>query len=659
MRAVLLRLTGPGIVAGAIGATAARLILRTDTPEGSGALLSGSTALTMALVATAVALAATRAAGRIPEHALTGVGACCAGIGLWLAASAPGGGAWTAGLVVAAAGFAPALALQRLLITESAEVLHPLRRPWPERDTEGNETRYVLFSWYWTAVTIGCLCTFLPLMFHPLGVAPVLRVVGAAAVAGGLLSLLRPLPRRDPVPDGIATPDAPWARRSTAAAFGLGALLAGGGAWGHALLSGEWQRSPQGVAGVLAATAGGAAVTVIFGRWFHRLAHRRGAGRAGAIGNQLMIGGGMALLGALSFTYIGLIVSWIIAAGALVLAAVGLDAATWVGLQPSTRRVVAARQVAGFALGAGVVVALLAGPLAGRHDQLKVALASLACIGVGYPLARRCPPAEAVGHRRRTWTTTVPRRVERGAGIPLLQLVEVGVAYENVQVVFEASLTVDAGRIVALLGTNGAGKTTTLRAISGLEPVCAGRITYRGLDITQTPPTWRVGMGLHQIVGGEAVATELTVEENLRLFAHSVPRAQVDAGIAAALEQFPRLRERRSQNAATLSGGEKQMLALAKAFIVSPRLLLIDEFSLGLAPALVDELLPVVRRIAARGTSVLLVEQSVDVACELADYAYVLEKGEIRHEGTPADLQATGDLVRSVYLAERPRFDRP
>lgn len=650
MRAILARLAGPGVIAGAAGASAARLML----PAGTGEALAARALPVMALVALAGALAATRAAGRIPEQILIGTAAVGAGAGMWLAASDPGGAAGTAGLAVAAAGFGPSIALQRLLIAESAEVLNTPRLAWPARDAEGNEARFVLFSWYWTALTLGVLGVFLASMVQPVGIVAVLRGAGVAAAAGGVLTLLRPLPWADPGADGIAVAGAPWSRRGAAAAFGFGALFAGTASSGHALLAGEWQRTPQGAAGVLAATAGGAAVTVILGRWFHHLGRRRGAGRAAISGHLLMLGGGMALLGALSFTYIGLITSWILAAGALVLAAVGLDAATWAGFRPATRRVVAARQVAGFAAGAAAAVGLLAGPLAGRHDQLRIAVTALAPIGVGYLLARRCPAEEVAVHRRRAWRTTVPGRVEQGPGTPLLRLDGVGVAYEGVQVVFEAGLVVPEGRVVALLGTNGAGKTSMLRAISGLEPLCAGRIVYRGLDITRTPPTWRVGMGLHQIVGGDAVAAELSVAENLRLFAHSLPRSAAGPGIAAALEQFPRLAERRSQSAATLSGGEKQMLALAKAFITSPRLLLIDEFSLGLAPALVDELLPALRGIAARGTSVLLVEQSVDLACEVADYVYVMERGEIRREGTPADLQAQGDLVRSVYLAGPP-----
>ena len=650
MRAVGVRPAGPGIIAGAAGATAARLIL----PASPGETLAGSTLLTMALVALAAALAATRAVGRIPEQSLIGTAAVCAGAGMWLAASDPVGGAGTAGLVVAAAGFGPAVALHRLLIAEAAEAPASPGR-WPARDDAGNEARFALFGWYWTALTLGALGVFLASMAQPVGLAAVLRGAGAAAAAGGLLSLLAPLRGGDPAPDGIAVPDAPWARRAAVAAFGFGALFAGGASAGYELLAGEWQRTPQGAAGVLAATAAGAGVTVTVGRWFHRLGCRRGAGRAAAAGHQMMLGGGMALLGAFSFTYIGLIVSWILAAGSLVLAAVGLDAATWAGFRPATRRVVAARQVVAFAAGAALSVALSVALPAGRYDQLRIAVPSLACILAGYLLARRSPadPA-AVGHPRRAWSATVPGRVEQGPGTPLLRLAGAGVAYDGVQVVFNADLVVPEGRIVALLGTNGAGKTTTLRAVSGLEALCEGRILYRGLDITRTPPTWRVGMGLQQIVGGGAVAGELSVAENLRLFAHSVPRPQVTAGIAAALEQFPRLAERRSQSAATLSGGEKQMLALAKAFITSPRLLLIDEFSLGLAPALVDELLPALRGIAARGTAILLVEQSVDLACELADYVYVMEKGEIRLHGTPADLQAQGDLVSAVYLAGAP-----
>ncbi len=655
------RAAGPGLVAWSIGAAVAGLILGTGPAAGRG--LGGLTAAAMILAAAAGAVAVARsAAGRLSGAVLAGAGAFGAGAGLWLASGSPGGGAWTWGLALTAAGFAPAFALQRLLIAEDFQAEDPEAESpevaGPEGATGADQTLYARFNWHWAAVIVGCLCPLAWAMLWSADPGAVLRVAGAAAAAGGLLTLLASASSAPALSassgaaaaEGISVPDAPWARRSVAAAFAVGALFAGLAASGPALLSGEWQRTPRGAAGVLAAAAGGAAVAVIFGRWFHRLDRRRGAARASSAGFQMMVGGLMALLGALSFTYVGLVVAWSMAAGAFALAAVGLDAATWTGLSPSARRAVAARQVVGFAGGAAAAAALLAGPLAGRHHQVKIAVAALACIEVGRRLSRRCPPAAAADPHRRPWTASRPRRV-RDEG-PLLELAGVGVAYEGVQVVFDASLIVEEGQVVVLLGTNGAGKTTTLRAVSGLEPVCAGRIVFRGLDVTRTPPTWRVGMGLHQIVGGDAVAAGLTVEENLRLFSHLVARARADAGIADALELFPRLQERLSRRAATLSGGEKQMLALAKALIVEPRLLLIDELSLGLAPALVTELVPVVRQIAARGTAVLLVEQSLNVACDLADHAYVMEKGEIRHRGPVADPETMADLMRSVYLAD-------
>lgn len=700
------RAAGLGLVAWSVGAAAAGLILGSGPDAGRG--LGGLTAAAMILAAAAAAVVVARTAGRVPgpdlaEVAavartggrlpgppLAGAGAVCAGIGLWLASAFSDGGAWTWGLALTSAGFCVAFSFQRLLVAESQEIESRVagRRPYDGADAdraESEQSLYARFNWYWTAVIVGCLCPLAWAMLWAADPDAVLRVAGIAAAAGGLLTLLVPAPgssapgslassTSDRSADrsaaasgpsaspavgagtggvgGISVPDAPWARRSIAAAFGVGALFAGMAGSGHALLSGEWQRTPRGAAGVLAAAAAGAAVAVLFGRWFHRLDRRRGAARAEAAGFQMMVGGLIALLGAFSFTYIGLIVSWSMAAGALALAAVGLDAAAWAGLSPSARRTVAARQIVGFAWGAAAIAILLAGPLAGRHHQVKIAVAALACIEVGRRLSRRCPPAPAAGPHRRSWSAAVPRRVRPGGGGPLLELDGVGVAYEGVQVVFDASLTVEEGQVAVLLGTNGAGKTTTLRAVSGLEPVSAGRIVFRGLDVTRTPPTWRVGMGLHQVVGGEAVATGLTVEENLRLFSHSVPRARAATGMADALDLFPRLRERLSRRAATLSGGEKQMLALAKALIVEPRLLLIDELSLGLAPALVTELVPVVRQIAARGASVLLVEQSLNVACDLADRAYVMEKGEIRHRGPVTDPETMADLLRSVYLAD-------
>ena len=240
-----------------------------------------------------------------------------------------------------------------------------------------------------------------------------------------------------------------------------------------------------------------------------------------------------------------------------------------------------------------------------------------------------------------------PRRA-----VPLLDCRGIQAGYDGVQVLFDVDLRVDEGQIVALMGTNGAGKTTLLRVISGLLAPTEGAVTFGGVDITSYDPTWRVRLGMNQIAGGESLAPGLTVAENLRMFSYSLGRRhqRAHAGIDAALEQFPRLAERRNQPASTLSGGEKQMLALAKAFVLRPRLLVIDEFSLGLAPKIVGELLPVVEQLNATGTSVLLVEQSVNVALSVAHHAVCMEKGEMVYDGPAAALRDQPDLLRSVYL---------
>jgi ABC-type branched-subunit amino acid transport system ATPase component len=217
---------------------------------------------------------------------------------------------------------------------------------------------------------------------------------------------------------------------------------------------------------------------------------------------------------------------------------------------------------------------------------------------------------------------------------------------------FDVSLTVDDGEIVALLGTNGAGKSTLLRVISGLSLPQVGSVRYRGRDITHFGAERRVRLGMTQIPGGRAVFGPLSVVENMRLYGYTLgrKRSAVDATIERVLEAFPNLATRRNQMAQTLSGGEQQMLALGKAMMLEPTLLLIDELSLGLAPVVVGELLGVVRRIRDRGTAVVLVEQSVNVALTLADHAYFMEKGEIRFDGPSSVLLERGDLLRSVFL---------
>jgi ABC-type branched-subunit amino acid transport system ATPase component/sugar phosphate permease len=243
--------------------------------------------------------------------------------------------------------------------------------------------------------------------------------------------------------------------------------------------------------------------------------------------------------------------------------------------------------------------------------------------------------------------------VDGGTKLPLLSCRGIDFAYDQLQVLFDVSFTVEEGEMVALLGTNGAGKSTLLKVISGLGLPSAGSVRLNGADITYLDPTRRVRLGIMQIAGGQGTYLPLTVTDNLKAFGFSLGRDKkaVQRGIDRTFEVFPRLAERRNQPAATMSGGENQMLALARAFMLKPRLLLIDELSLGLAPKIVGELLEMVRAINAEGTAVVLVEQSVNIALSLVHHAYFMEKGEIKFDGEAQDLLRRDDLLRSVFLA--------
>lgn len=225
-------------------------------------------------------------------------------------------------------------------------------------------------------------------------------------------------------------------------------------------------------------------------------------------------------------------------------------------------------------------------------------------------------------------------------------------SYGLVQVLFGVDLEVRAGEIVALLGTNGAGKSTLLKAISGLLDPTGGTIVLDGRDITHADAQQTAALGIAQVPGGRAIFPTLTVEEHLRLAAWlERDEAHVRRATAEVLDLFPVLAQRRTQLAGDLSGGEQQMLALGMAFIARPTLLMIDELSLGLAPAVVTELLDVVRAFRDRGTAVLIVEQSVNVALTLAERTYFMEKGEVSFEGPTTDLLIRDDILRSVFLS--------
>lgn len=246
----------------------------------------------------------------------------------------------------------------------------------------------------------------------------------------------------------------------------------------------------------------------------------------------------------------------------------------------------------------------------------------------------------------------VQRITSSGGHLPLLSCRKVDFSYGQLQVLFDVDFTVDDGEVVALLGTNGAGKSTLLKVISGVGLPTSGTVRYRGQDVTYLDAERRVRLGISQVPGGRAVFGSLTVAENLRSFGYTQrhSRKWIEAGIDRSFETFPRLHDRRHSLASTLSGGEQQMLGLSQALILRPRLLLIDELSLGLAPVIVGQLLDLVREINAQGTAVVLVEQSVNIALSVAHHAYFMEKGQVRFDGASQDLLARGDLLRAVFL---------
>ncbi len=232
----------------------------------------------------------------------------------------------------------------------------------------------------------------------------------------------------------------------------------------------------------------------------------------------------------------------------------------------------------------------------------------------------------------------------------LLDVSDLDAGYGPVQVLKRVQLSVREDSITAMIGSNGAGKTTTMRTLAGLLTPSNGRITFAGEDITFTPTNVRVASGLTLVPEGRLVFPDFTVEETLRIGAYS-PRAHVDADARSAemYELFPRLRERRSVRAGSLSGGEQQMLAIARGLMSAPRLLLLDEPSLGLAPSIAEMLFEIIVEVRRRGITVCLVEQDVHSTLEISDYAYVLEDGQIVAEGPTPELLSS-PRVRESYL---------
>ncbi len=234
----------------------------------------------------------------------------------------------------------------------------------------------------------------------------------------------------------------------------------------------------------------------------------------------------------------------------------------------------------------------------------------------------------------------------------MLQLENVNVFYGGIHALRGVSLTVNRGEVVTLIGANGAGKTTTLRTITGLLSPTEGRILFEGAEISGKPTHQLVARGISMSPEGRGVFANLTVRENLQMGAYlKKNKAEISHDLERGFRMFPRLKERESQKAGTLSGGEQQMLAMARALMSRPRLLLLDEPSLGLAPLVVHKIFEAIDEIRGEGTTILLVEQNAHAALKHSDRAYVLETGSIVMEGASKDL-AADPRIKEAYLGE-------
>lgn len=232
----------------------------------------------------------------------------------------------------------------------------------------------------------------------------------------------------------------------------------------------------------------------------------------------------------------------------------------------------------------------------------------------------------------------------------MLEVKNLSVSYGAIEAVKDISFTVNDGEIVSLIGANGAGKTTTLHTITGLVPAKSGSVMYNGVDLLKTHNNKIVTLGMAHIPEGRHVFTRMSVEENLEMGAFSLKdQSDLKKDLDMVYGLFPRLKERRNQKAGTLSGGEQQMLAMGRALISHPKLLMLDEPSMGLAPILVDQIFSIIRELHQSGTTILLVEQNAEMALQVADHAYVLESGKIALSGTGEELAAT-DAIKKAYL---------
>lgn len=236
--------------------------------------------------------------------------------------------------------------------------------------------------------------------------------------------------------------------------------------------------------------------------------------------------------------------------------------------------------------------------------------------------------------------------------MPLLEITDMTVSYGRIEAIRDVSITVETGELVTLIGANGAGKTTTMRAVSGVRPLARGRIVFDGQDVTRMKPHLRVAAGIVQAPEGRGVFAGMTVMENLEMGCFARPfasKAEHDETVERVFTFFPRLLERRTQLGGTMSGGEQQMLAIGRALMARPRVLLLDEPSMGLAPMIIQQIFRIISEINAQGTTVLLVEQNAQQALSRSDRAYVLETGSVVRTG-PGKALLADPAIKEAYL---------
>src|SRR4051812_1220060 len=384
---------------------------------------------------------------------------------------------------------------------------------------------------------------------------------------------------------------------------------------------------------------------------------RKNPGRVVEVAGMLLALGVILIVAAVFVPWVALTVAMFAASSAVIAVLAPSMNIALLSVVPSRMRPHASALYGIFLGGVGGIAgALLLGGISTRYG-LTGGMISLLVPGVlGSLLLRNCGKYVGTDLDRMIDEVLEDEEIKRitasGGHLPMLSARGIDFSYGQLQVLFDADFTVDDGEMVALLGTNGAGKSTLLKVISGIGLPTSGSVRFRGQDITYLDAERRTRLGITQIPGGRAVFGPLTVVENLRSYGYSLGKGRrgLDSLIDECFEAFPRLAERRNSLAATLSGGEQQMLGLSKALVMKPRLLVIDELSLGLAPVIIEQLLEMVRRINATGTAVVLVEQSVNIALSLVEHAYFMEKGEMRFDGAAAELLARDDLLRAVFL---------